>query len=307
MRALQSRQSRLLGRIESTSVRLSWLLFVVVPLSGCSVIYWPSNDEFARVDAGALESGADAGVLLPEASGDGSASDGEAGPSSLTCPANALVCDDFERDTVKGTFTAQNGMVALSTARAHSPTRSLSAIVSKGKPSPYLDASLTLPPKATLSFWFYAPTAPPSPDVNFRVAHFLWGEGCDWELSWTLFMNASEGLRMDSSVYDVAVNPSCGPIRSDGHILLNPAQTYAPTWHHVVVTMDVSQTKRRIEATIDGNTAPLSEVTSIRSTVPPNAHLAVGIPCINQNSGCFDWDGADYEVLIDDVTVVPTP
>ena len=35
--------------------------------------------------------------------------------------------------------------------------------------------------------------------------------------------------------------------------------------------------------------------------------LAVGIPCVNQNRGCFDWNGSDYEVLIDDVTVVPAP
>lgn len=213
--------------------------------------------------------------------------------TALTCAPNALMCDDFERSTVKGAFTVQSGSVSISSTRSHSPTRSLSAIARMNTSSPYLDAALRLPP--------------PSRDVNFRIAHLLWGKGCDWELSWTLYMNASEGLRMDGSFYDEAVSPSCGPVGSDGKLLLSPAEIYVPVWHHLIATMDVSGKTRRVRTSIDGKVVPEIQVTSNRSTVPTDTHLAVGIPCVNQNSGCFDWNGSDYEVLIDDVTVVPAP
>lgn len=279
-----------------------WPWIFVGSLTGCSILYWPSSD-LTSGEGGDAAAGAETGAI----GRDGPPPEAKADTGAPTCPPNALLCDDFERDRVVGPFGNSQGSVSISKARAHSPTRSLSAIAKKNTDSPALESSLALPTKATLSFWFYAATRPPVPADSLRIAHLLWGGACDWELSWTIYLNAADGLKMSATTYDSAAKPDCGPVTDSTRVLLTADQTFAPVWHHVVVTMDVSAKTRRVEAVIDDTAIPLTTVTSLRSSVPANATLAVGIPCITTSSGCMPWDGGDYEVLIDDVALVAAP
>jgi hypothetical protein len=285
-------------------VRARWLPLLLVSLTGCTLLYWPSSGELVGEGDAGLPDAADASV---GPSADATTPDsGEAGTSALQCPPNAILCDDFERDTGMGPFQKAQGAVASSRARAHSPTRSLSATVTQGRDAPIVESILTMPPKVTVSFWFYAASPPSRGDRDLRIAQVLWGNDCDWDLSLTVFLRTGEGLRYEAAVYDVAQNASCGPVVNSVRLLLSPGDTFVPKWHHITFTMDVSSKTRRTNATADEILLPSNDVISKRTTVPGSARVTVGVPCVNDGAGCFGWDGSDYEVLIDDVTVVPT-
>lgn len=290
-------------------MRARWLLTLAATLTGCTLLYGPSSDlsnGAAPVDGGAGDALVD-GSLAQDAPADAPSGDSSDAAVVFTCPANALLCDDFEHAAVNaGPFGGIHGPVSITTARAHSPTRSYSAITKNGQEQPSLEKQLTLPTTTTLSFWFYAPSVPPKP-YNLRIAEVLWGPVCDWELSLTIFMNTTDGLVVSAGSYDAQANPSCGPVADTSRIVMSVTDLYVPKWHHLVVEMNVSAQKRLVTSTIDGVTAPLAEVSSIRTTVPTTALVGVGLPCITTSGGCFGWDGPDYEVLFDDFVLTPGP
>jgi hypothetical protein len=97
-------------------------------LTGCSLLYAPSSDlTSGGPDRG--EGGSGGEGALPESGAETSTDAGSEASVAFSCPSNALVCDDFERDSVLGPFPNAGGNVSISTTRAHSPTRSLSAIL----------------------------------------------------------------------------------------------------------------------------------------------------------------------------------
>jgi hypothetical protein len=274
-----------------------------VTLTGCSLLYAPSSDLTSGGDVPG--DGGDAAESGPRKDGSSEgAADADAGVPA--CPPNALLCDDFERTGVLGPFVTAGGNVAITTSHAHSPTRSLSAIAKAKQDSPAIGRQLTLPPRTTLSFWLYTPTAPPV-GTNFRVAHVLWGDACSWELSLAIFLSAGGGLTVSSASYDLSTNPSCGPLVDDPRTVLLPSELFVPVWHHVVVKMDVSQRTRLVDSTVDEKPIAPAMVKSVGTGVPSTARVDVGIPCINSSGGCFTWDGTDYEVLLDDVMLIPSP
>lgn len=230
---------------------------------------------------------------------------------AFVCPPNALVCDDFEYDTL-GAGPARSladtvGLVSISKAQAHSPSRSLSALLRKQKPSPLVAKSLTnVPSRVTVSFWLYVPSPPPDPNINFRVADMLWGAACDWEFAWQLDINA-QGLRAGVNSYNAAENPSCGPVDFGSRALLTATQLYVPTWHHITITNDVSQMIKESSVAVDSVPAASDTVKATKTSIPTDLRVSFGIPCIQTNSGCFEWDGADFTVFIDDVTIIQTP
>ncbi len=287
-------------------------------LASCSLLYNPSSDELS----GGQSSGSDAASSSTSSStsssgGDGSSADGSGGPTDASdapfvCPPNALVCDDFEYDAL-GAGPARSlgdpvGLVSISKAQAHSPSRSLSALLRGGKPSPLIAKSLTnVPSRITLSFWLYAPTPPPDANITFRVADLLWGAACDWEFAWQLDINA-QGLRTSFNTYNAAEKPTCGPVDFGSRPLITATQLFVPAWHHITVTNDVGQQPiKKTSTAVDGVPAASDTVKATKTSIPTDLRVSVGIPCIQTTGGCFDWDGADFTVFIDDVTIVPTP
>ncbi|MBX3203886.1 MAG: hypothetical protein KF764_02395 [Labilithrix sp.] len=273
-------------------------------LAGCSLLFGPSDDVWrgetsAEVDAAPVIAETDGGV---DASTDGPS--GNSAPP-FTCPADALLCDDFERDDVLGSFERMGGNVTITTAQAHSGTRSLSAVLKRDVESPFLEKNLRPPPRITLSLWFYAASAP-TPDYTIRLAHLLWGRACDWDFTWQLSLTRG-GLRADVGTYDDDTNPGCGPVDFDSVTVLDAAATFVPKWHHVVVTNDVSVRPRRATIQVDDGPVSVLEMTSRRTRSPSSLGVAVGAPCVQTTGGCFGWDHADYGVFIDDVSIVPTP
>jgi hypothetical protein len=122
----------------------------------------------------------------------------------------------------------------------------------------------------------------------------------------TLYLASGGGLTLSASSYDAVTNPSCGPVADDSRTLLLPAELFVPRWHHVVMTMDVSQQTRHIDAMIDDVAVMPLQVKSIRTTVPASVALAVGVPCVSAGLGCFGWDNAaNYELMFDDVVLAP--
>jgi len=223
----------------------------------------------------------------------------------LVCPQGALLCDDFERSSALGAFSNAKGEVTISSSHAHSPSRSLSAIVSQGQPAPTLETTVS-GPRVRLSFWFLAPSAP-SVAYIIRLAHLLSGPVCDWDFTWQLSLTQS-GLTTDIGTYDSAVNPTCGPVDLASRALLTSAETFDSKWHHVVVDHDVSAQTRRSTIRVDDGPSLVDTLTSKRPGPVDSVLFGIGIPCVQNGGGCFDWDQAgDYGVFIDDITVTPLP
>ena len=275
------------------------LFSVALALTSCTALYYP-GDDYEHAEA-------DAGPLGPEASTD-AASEADAlverGPP-LVCPTGAY-CDDFERSDVRGTNWAASGSTAIDTLHAHSPTRSLSATsASKGDGSG-VEQSSDIAPSTRFEVWIFAPDVAPGRGWNFRIAQFLWGDACDWDLTWELIVNTDDGLVLLAAAYDKTMNASCGPIaNSPPAVLLAPAALFAPRWHHVVVHSDVSNQKRKVSVQVDDGQLFNADVTSSRSRVPSIASLAIGLPCIRRQGGCEAYSGPSYEVWLDDLVVTP--
>ena len=250
-------------------------------------------------------SSGDAAVDTPALTDAGA--DGDAAVPAFVCPPGALLCDDFERPSLLGPFSKAYGAPSISSAQAHSPSRSLSAVLSMNQASPQLEATLSGVSKMSLSFWFLVESPPPPDGYNVRIAHLLSGPACDWDSTWQLSLTRN-GLYTYVGTYDADANASCGPVEFDGEVVHPPAATFDAKWHHVFVDLDVSSQTRRATVRVDDLAPVVHAMPSKRTGPVTSTLLGIGVPCVQKNAGCFDWDQpTDYGVFIDDVTVTPVP
>jgi len=282
--------------------------------SACTVLFGPSNDELtggtpsssASSTSGTLPDGALAASSSTSSSSSTSASSSSGGGGDggrFTCPPDALLCTDFESEA-SNPFPTKEGRTSFVEGGHDSPT-SLEAALQASEPSPSVSVTSRPDKKGgTLSFWFRPDGAPPSDSISFRIAHALWGAGCDWELSWTVYLTKA-GIFISTDSYNASVNPSCGPIAFGSKPLLPAAKLYDGNWHRVTVTMDASQSVRTTRTTIDSEVAVDMTADSDRTTLPASVDIALGVPCIQEGGGCFGWDGPTYRVRFDDVSFTP--
>lgn len=277
--------------------------------SACTLVYGPSSDGLTGgVTTSSSGSATSTSGTLPDgataSSSSSSSSSGGADGGGFVCPPAALLCADFE-SAASSPFPAKQGQTRF-VASGHDSASSLEAVLQKGEASPSVSATFSPDKKAgTLSFWFRPEGPPPSDTINFRIAHALWGAGCDWELSWQVFLTKG-GIFIGTDSYDVDVNPSCGPVAFGSKPLLAAAKLYDGNWHHVTVIMDATQKVRTTRTIIDAEPPVDMTADSGRTTLPVGLDIAIGVPCIQDGAGCFGWDGATYRVRFDDVSLTPS-
>lgn len=276
---------------------------LLVGLASCSLLY-STGDDLARglTNASAVdEAGTSSTTPKPSTNGgDG----GDAATSAPACPPNAIFCDDFEHDDLPGRFDTQTGQLVISSTFAHSGTRSLGARLSRNHDSPYLDVQIDKSAKVVVSLWFLAPTRL-AVDYHVRLASVLWGPVCEWPFAWQLSLT-QDGLISDDDTYAPG-NGSCGPADFHADSLLSPDEVYDAKWHHVVATQDTSTSKRTVTVQVDDKAPHSSSLVSSQNGAVTDLHLSVGLPCVQQTGGCFDWDQQnDYGVFIDDVSLTAT-
>jgi hypothetical protein len=274
-------------------------------LSACTLLYGPSDSEFANgtvtgpdgsSSSAGGEVGPDGAPLSSGGTRDGGAD--SSGTVPFVCPNQALVCEDFE-GTTNAAFSPMGPTTVV--AGGHASAHALEATAGNND-NGYLKATFDNASKATLSFWFRAPKAPDDPDIHFRVADLLFGDGCDWPLSWQVWLGI-DGLHEGTDSYNQAVNPSCGPIKFDSQIVMTANQIYDGNWHHVVGVTDASATVRTSSVTVDDQKPVTDSADSGRNIVPKNLQLDIGISCTQTTAGCFAWDGTPFEIDVDQITL----
>ena len=137
----------------------------------------------------------------------------------------------------------------------------------------------------------------------------LWGDGCDWQLSWTAFMT-NGALLVDMTTYDQ--QKSFG-LRADQLHLAD--RRVAPTWlrrrlapRHRSRRMRGRLTSSTASTTVDGAAPVALALDLLRMDTPMSVSVAIGVPCVQTMGGCFAWDGSDWRVLFDNVTLhTPEP
>lgn len=280
---------------------LSALLSAAFVLTSCTALYYPGDDYLHGPADAAVPPGD--GATTPDASSEAAI---PVGP--LVCPTNAIYCDDFERRTVGGNAWQVTGDVAIDSTHAHSPTRALLATTVSGGDAPNVQQpSVAVGARTKLDVWFYTPEAPQDGQgTKFRIAQMLWGDSCDWDLTWELLVNAASGVFLGIAVYDKSMNGSCGPVANGAApTLLAPHEAFVDRWHHIVIIGDVSKQTHVVEVAVDDGAFASVTIQGTRSTVPTAANIGVGIPCIRTNGGCFTYTGPEYRVWIDDLVVAP--
>ena len=279
------------------------LLVVVVRASGtlgaCTILYGPPAEEFSRGDGGSSRSaGASGGGTsgtLPDGGpiGEGGASSGTASSGGMgapfVCPNAPLSCDDFEGPptVLKPTGNA-DGLAVVE--GGHGSGKALAVTFKNGKVAMY-EAVFTDRPHVELSLWIRVDGPPPSgPEIHFRVASLLFGDACDWELSWQIWIDTN-GLHQGADVYDAGKNPSCGPVKFTSKPIFTASELFDKKWHHILVDADASQRIRRTSVVADALPAVTEELDSERGKVPSSLQVDVGVPCVQETSGCSDWQG----------------
>lgn len=282
-------------------------------IAACTLIYGPSDADFTggKPDGGKLADGAAASSSSSSGGAeggtprtDGGGSDG--GGTPFTCPARALLCDDFE-DPQVNPFPASAGDIQLVDGGEGGSAHALSATLKAGQSSPNVSASFDpTTAAATYDFWFRIDSPPPDAETHFRLADVLWGAACDWQAAWTAYVLGSS-LVVDLTSYDHAKNASCGPIAATAQ---NPAVATVAlgVWHHLSVVTDARTSHVTAVTTIDA-LAPFTLALDLaRSDTPTTVSLELGVPCTQTGGGCFDWTGGDWRVLYDDVSfTLPSP
>lgn len=280
----------------------------------------PSTDEFSGGprDGGPGTSGPLGTSGMPEAaasssgdasSGSSSGSASSSGTSGATdaplfvCPDAALVCDDFEGAAPAAPLATQGSPVGTKlVAGGHDSGHAASMTFQNGK-STMLEAGLGEHPHVVMSFWFRVAAKPNAdPGVNFRIASLLFGDGCDWELSWAPALNG-DGLHGGISAYNKDVNTQCGPVDYKDALLLPAAEVYDGKWHHVTVDADSTSKIRRTSATVDGRAPVVLEVDPGTGRASTSVQVDIGMPCVQESSGCYDWAGDPYTITFDQLTV----
>jgi hypothetical protein len=227
-----------------------------------------SGEADAPGEGGATDTGTTA---TNEAGRDGATLTGPDGAvvTPFVCPANAILCDDFERDQPGGNVWQVDGTFpVLSNKQSLSPTKSfVIGVPSNGQWNHIRRRMDPVPPRVRLSFGLYASS--PLGDF-YEIVKLPYGAANNWE-TFTLALR-SEGLIAGTQYYD----SSPSPMSQDSKTAMSGGALYGTGWHAVDVDIDMRNNPRVITVTIDGTSTTTVNITSTRPT-PTSTDLLLGV------------------------------
>jgi hypothetical protein len=268
----------------SRSVRRALLALVIASSAACSIAL--DGLSSSRTTA-TPEAGIESGISAAAEAG----SEDAAVPSSLACPPNALVCEDFEKSDALDFWTV-HGATTISDAQSASPSHSVTFAMEQGGTGPvaqgvFNDLSTS---KLTVAFDVYAAT----PATTYvEVLKLPFGPAFNWD-SVVVSVNDS-GLSVGLDEYDGSGTAA----ESDFAVIVPADSFYGKGWVHVALDIDMSASPRRV--TIDAGTSGVGRKTrSLATTHAPPTFVTMYLG--------FSYGDVTYrDVFLDNVVFAPTP